>query len=202
MFARLIVCLILAFASFGAQAQHRWTLTNISNQTLKFDTFDPARGSWMQQTIYPHQPATYTMGGEAGKFRISTQGRGFVEYQVKTGGAYTLGWDAAKGVWDLKLASGGQGVKPGATAGTGITGLWRSSTGSSIQLRAEGNQVFVTVIDKAGKRHQASGRWLRPGQVFDYSLAEFPGVATGTVVSPTQISVSYNGTVSIWQKGP
>ena len=81
-----------------------------------------------------------------------------------------------------------------------IAGLWRSSTGSSVQLSAQGQQVFVTLINAAGKRFQGSGRWLQAGQKFDYSLPGYPGVATGTVHDARRISIVYGNTPSIWTR--
>lgn len=79
-------------------------------------------------------------------------------------------------------------------------GLWRSTTGSSVQISSQGQQVFVTLIDAAGKRFQGSGRWLHAGQRFDYSLPGYPGVATGTVHSAKRISVAYGETPSTWTR--
>ena len=76
----------------------------------------------------------------------------------------------------------------------------RSSTGSSVQLSAQGQQVFVTLINAAGKRFQGSGRWLQAGQKFDYSLPGYPGVATGTVHDARRISIVYGNTPSIWTR--
>lgn len=106
MFVRMLVCLAFLWAPLSALAQASWGLTNISNQTLKFDTFDPARGSWKTQTIYPNQPVNYAMSGSEAKFRIATQSRGFVEYRVLAGRRYTVGWENSKGIWDLKFAQG------------------------------------------------------------------------------------------------
>lgn len=106
MFVRVLVCLAFLWSPLSVLAQASWGLTNISNQTLKFDTFDPARGSWKMHTIYPNQPVNYTMSGSEAKFRIATQNRGFVEYRVLAGQRYTLGWDNGEGVWDLKFAQG------------------------------------------------------------------------------------------------
>lgn len=105
-----IFCLLLAllpFLPFSASAQQpSWQLKNISNATLNFETFDPARGSWKQQQIYPNQVVNYSMsyGTSEGKFHIDTKDRGYVEYRVLAGRSYTLGWDSNKGVWDLKFA--------------------------------------------------------------------------------------------------
>ncbi len=81
-----------------------------------------------------------------------------------------------------------------------IAGLWRSSTGSSVQLSSQGRQVFVTLINAAGKRFQGSGRWLQAGQTFDYSLPGYPGVTTGTVQNTKRITVAYGETPSIWTR--
>ncbi len=102
-----IIFFALCLASFTATAQNSWSLTNISNQKLTFETFDPARGTWREQIIYPNQRTNYNLsyGNTAGKFHIATQNRGFVEYKVRAGSDYTLGWDNNKGVWDLKFAA-------------------------------------------------------------------------------------------------
>ena len=78
------------------------------NAKCKSCIYDPGtRGSWRDQTIYPNQPASYTMAGNAGKFRISTQGRGFVEYAVRAGWRYNIVWDNNKGTWDLRTLQRG-----------------------------------------------------------------------------------------------
>jgi hypothetical protein len=51
----------LTLISFNASAQSSWSLTNLSNQRLEFETFDPARGSWTKQAIYPNQRTSYTL---------------------------------------------------------------------------------------------------------------------------------------------
>lgn len=117
MFARffvlqsLFLSLFLSLFSFSAHAQTGmgWTVRNISNQTLDFETFSSDRGNWKKQQIFPNQSVKYSMTSPTGKFRISTENRGFVEYQVKDGGSYTVGWDKAKGVWDMKMAAGAAG---------------------------------------------------------------------------------------------
>ena len=117
-----IFCLLLALMPLlplSASAQQAsWQLKNISNATLQFETFDPARGTWKQQTIYPNQTVNYTMsyGVTEGKFHINTKDRGFVEYRVLAGRSYTLGWDRNKGVWDLKFAQGSSAKMPGNAA--------------------------------------------------------------------------------------
>jgi len=87
-----------------------------------------------------------------------------------------------------------------APQGVDIAGLWRSTSGSSVQISAQGQQVFVTLINAAGKRFQGSGRWLQAGQTFDYSLPGYPGVATGTVHSAKRITVAYGATPSTWTR--
>lgn len=82
-----------------------------------------------------------------------------------------------------------------------ITGIWASSSGSSVQLSSKGNQIFVTIIGANGQRSQGSGRWLSQHQ-FDYSIPGFPGVAQCQVDAKTGrwIQVNYNGTLTNWQK--
>ena len=116
MFARILMSCLLLIAPLCAFASGSWNVTNTSNQTLKFETFEPVRGTWKGQTIYPNQPMDFTMTGNDGKFRIATQNRGFVEYKVVAGGRYTLGWDQAKGVWDLKFAKGPGPANPAPTS--------------------------------------------------------------------------------------
>ena len=79
-------------------------------------------------------------------------------------------------------------------------GLWKSSTGTSIQFHAQGNQVTVTSITSSGQRFKGSGRWIQPGIKFDYSFSGYPGIAVGTIVNRNQISVNYRGKVSIWSR--
>lgn len=113
MFARFFVflSLFLGLTSFGVHAQTSmgWTVRNISNQTLDFETFSLERGTWKAQQIFPNQSVKYSMTSPTGKFRISTENRGFVEYQVRDGGSYSLGWDKAKGVWDMKTVASATG---------------------------------------------------------------------------------------------
>ena len=79
--------------------------------------------------------------------------------------------------------------------------VWSSSTGSSIQLSSQGNQVFVAIIGKDGKRYQGSGRWIQYPKTFDYSVPGIVGVANCTVLNDGRIQVVYkNGTPSYWTK--
>jgi hypothetical protein len=82
-------------------------------------------------------------------------------------------------------------------AGINISGLWSSSSGSSVQLSTKGNQVFITLIDKQGKRNQGSGRWLEAGRRFDYS---FPNTAVAycTIINQNQIDVVNGQTANSW----
>ena len=93
----------------AAQAAPAYELRNASNQTLNFETLDPARGTWKAQTAYPNESKSFTFspGHQAGKIRISTAGRGHVEYDVRAGWKYNLIWDQAKGVWDFRTSQRG-----------------------------------------------------------------------------------------------
>ena len=54
--------------------------------------------------MFPNEAKTFTFnsGSTAGKLRITTQGRGFVEYAVRAGWKYNIVWENNKGTWDLR----------------------------------------------------------------------------------------------------
>jgi hypothetical protein len=83
-----------------------------------------------------------------------------------------------------------------------LDGLWSSTSGSSVQISTKGNQIFVNFVSAKGQRFQGSGRWLKYGYQFDYSIPGYNGVAICTVNSQNAnyIHVNYNGTKSTWQK--
>ena len=91
----------------GYQPQQQlasWSLHNRSNERIQFQTFDPARGTWKNQVSFPHQTTPYTMspGVMAGKIRIATTNRGYVEYDVEAGGSYSVVWNRQSGMWDVR----------------------------------------------------------------------------------------------------
>jgi len=142
---RLIFCFIFALAPLLSWAQgSTWGLTNTSDNTLYFETHHPASQTWQKQTIAPRQRLNYTFssGYVEGKFRISTPNRGYVEYRVRGGGQYTVGWDRNKGVWDLKLASAGPAPNmamqnPGNAAPGGPAPAYRIRNGTNQTLNFE-----------------------------------------------------------------
>lgn len=81
-----------------------------------------------------------------------------------------------------------------------INGLWASSSGSSVQLSTQGQQVFVTIIGSNGSRVQGSGRWTQYPYRFDYSLPGYPGVANCALMNNGQIQVNYQGQVTTWSR--
>lgn len=94
-------------AGYGAPPQRQlasWTLHNRSNQRIEFQTLDPARGTWKSQVSYPNQSTPYTMspGVTSGKIRIATAERGYVEYDVQAGGAYSIVWNRQGQMWDVR----------------------------------------------------------------------------------------------------
>lgn len=78
--------------------------------------------------------------------------------------------------------------------------LWSSSSGSSVQLSSQGQQVFVTIVSAQGQRFQGSGRWLQYPNKFDYSLPGYAGTAVCTFVNKNQIHVNYNGKITYWNR--
>jgi hypothetical protein len=88
----------------GQPRQASWILHNRSNERIEFETLDPARGTWRSQVSYPHQSTPYTMspGAGSGKIRIATTDRGYVEYDVHAGGAYSILWNRHTAMWELR----------------------------------------------------------------------------------------------------
>ena len=99
LFAVLVIAsLKLAYAELPAYSIYNDTAT-----TLYFDTMDPARGSWRNQSVNPHQNKKFTInsGLTSAKIRIGTPARGYNEYTLGTGGVYRLTWSDAKQMWDV-----------------------------------------------------------------------------------------------------
>lgn len=88
---------------------------------------------------------------------------------------------------------------PQQQSNSGITGNWKSSSGSLVQVSVNGNQIQVTLVDQQGRRHQGIGRWIQYGSKFDYSIAGFNGAAQCTVVSANRIDV-YFGKWTTWTR--
>lgn len=80
-----------------------------------------------------------------------------------------------------------------------ISGTWRSSSGSIVQVTSRGRQVSIRLITRQGRRYQGAGRWL-DGRRFDYSVVGFKGVAYGTVINIRRIEVNYRGKISVWTR--
>lgn len=86
------------------------------------------------------------------------------------------------------------------SANMGISGNWRSTSGSMVQLSSQGNQISVTIISPNGARSDGIGRWIQYGSKFDYSIAGFNGVANCTVASPNRIDVLFGGKWTTWTR--
>ena len=87
-----------------------YELHNNTRQTLTFDTYDLGfKGNWRTHTIRPGESRrmAWHSGSDVGKLRIATQGRGFVEYNVRAGWGYDMVWDQRKGMWDLRTLQRG-----------------------------------------------------------------------------------------------
>ncbi|HEY8359566.1 MAG TPA: hypothetical protein VIL30_19115 [Ramlibacter sp.] len=179
MFARFLVCLAFLLAPVAALAQS-WTLTNTSNEKLTFEIFEPARGSWGPQTIFPHQPIAYRMATPTGKFRIATQGRGYVEYTVAAGRQYTLGWDKNKGMWDFKTVTADANATGGNRApnqsqygGAQVAGAW--------EMLNRSNETITFDVAEGGNWRQLT---VYPNENKSFALA--PGVTQAKVRVSTQ----------------
>ena len=99
---------VMLFASSTGWAQY-YEIFNSSNATLKFETMDPARGTWITHSIYPHESRQYRWrSGDRGRVRIATKNHGYVEYDVYEGNQYKFLWDPNKGVWDFRTVYRGE----------------------------------------------------------------------------------------------
>ncbi|HEY3355168.1 MAG TPA: hypothetical protein VGQ83_18085 [Polyangia bacterium] len=103
--AALVIAAVLAWAPPASAQVPAYVLTNSASQTLRFQTLDYARNTWKDQQLGPNATIKFEIrsGHTVGRLRISTEGRGQVEYEVKAGRAYMLVWDAGKGVWDVRF---------------------------------------------------------------------------------------------------
>jgi hypothetical protein len=158
---RALLAVLLAFLAapaFAQQQANAWVLHNASNQTLSFDTLDPARGSWKAQQVYPNQDKTFYMspGVANGKFRIATTGRGYVEYNVVAGGRYRVVFDRNKGVWDLRSdvapVNPPPGVAPPAASAYELRNLSNQTLSFETLDPARGTWRPQTIYPNASKR--------------------------------------------------
>jgi len=158
--AALVLALVLAPFASPAHAQQAgaWVLHNASNQTLSFDTLDPARGTWKAQQVYPNQDKTFYMspGATGGKFRIATTGRGYVEYNVVAGGRYRVVFDRNKGVWDLRTdlppVNPPPGMAPPAASAYELRNLSNQTISFDTLDPARGTWRPQTIMPNASKR--------------------------------------------------
>lgn len=106
----LFLCLIL-FSSVATWAKQlpSYSIYNDTSAMLYFDTFDPGRGTWRNQSVNSRQMKTFTInsGYSSGKIRISTPTRGYNEYSVGSGGVYRLTWNDQKQMWDVTTDQSG-----------------------------------------------------------------------------------------------
>jgi len=88
-----------------------WSLENRSNETLKFQTREPADNTWRDQSAFPNENKSFyfSPGVSQGRIRIATQNRGYVEYDIRAGWRYSIIWDKSKAVWDFRTVHKGTG---------------------------------------------------------------------------------------------
>jgi len=78
-------------------------LRNLSTQTLRFDSFDPARRTWQPQSLAPNASLrlVWAGAGGAGKIRIPAEGRGYVEFEIRGGMRYDFSWNPTTHLWEM-----------------------------------------------------------------------------------------------------
>lgn len=192
------VLFLISHAAFAGDASGIWTST--SGATVKL-------WSNMQQvmvTITTTQGQSYKYNGWWTRFSDN------FAYQTNAGTHYAsfansnqINVKDPSGKWFTWTRGGYSNSSPvqqQPSNNSSIAGNWQSSSGSMIQVSANGNQIVVNIVGKDGKRFQGIGRWLQYGRSFDYSIAGFAGIAQCTVVSSAQINVLYGGTWTTWSR--
>ncbi|MBE9610473.1 Tudor-knot domain-containing protein [Chitinilyticum piscinae] len=146
----LLLSLCAAFAFAGSFA-----IYNNSDITLQFQTYDPARGTWKEQSLTPYENKSYTIteGVNRAKFRIATQNRGQVEYLVGVGGVYRLSWNQKRGLWDLSWDTPGYGdtrnpAQPAAQnsayrLGDAVLVKWKNKWYNATVIQVNGPHTFI-----------------------------------------------------------
>ena len=151
------------------------TITTPQGQIYKY------KGWWTRFGDY------FSYQSSQGVYKAAFKGRNQIQVQSETGVRYT---------WNR-----GQSVAPVPKNPTvDISGLWHSTSGTSVQISTQAKQVFITLINQQGKRFQASGRWLKEGYSFDYSIAGYSGVAYCTVINKNQIDVLFGDKRTTWYR--
>lgn len=107
----ILACLFLLPVSQAAAQTPTYKVFNDTNVVLNFQTLDPARGTWKDQSLDPHQQKTFNMmsGNPIGKIRIATPKNGYNEYKIGAGGVYRLTWSQQKQMWDIRANKHGYG---------------------------------------------------------------------------------------------
>lgn len=99
----LLACLAFCFAPAISAQLPTYSIYNDTSTMLHFETLDPGRGTWRNQSVNPRQLKTFTInsGIPTGKIRIGTPARGYNEYSIGSGGLYRLTWHEQKQMWDV-----------------------------------------------------------------------------------------------------
>ncbi len=195
-FVVLLVLLGMSAPAFAHDPAGWWTSTSGNRIQIW------ANMEIVDLTFHPPQGQPFQVRGSWSRFGDSFSYR----YQDK---AYTASFvhrdqlqlrssDGTVTLWNRGAAAATPPPQP-PTIGS-IDGLWHSSTGSSVQISSQGNQIFVTVITRDGQRHQGSGRWVSHPTRFDYSMPGFSQVAECRVMSSSEIYVNSGGQTTVWTK--
>jgi len=161
---------MLSWAPQAAAQIPTYNLFNDTTAELFFQTLDPARGTWKDQSLKAHEQKTYNMtsGDPVGKIRIATPSRGYNEYKVGAGGVYRLTWSDPKQMWDVRTVQQGHGAQtnpvqplaansnPAATAqapvrtaalpyrlGDSVLALWKQSWYAATVIQMDGSKLKI-----------------------------------------------------------
>ena len=131
---------------------------------------------------------------QVGSTRYSCAFRGSNEIVVNAPGKATV-------VWTRGWSGRRRPTAPPAQGGGDPSGLYASSSGSSVQLSSRGGQVFVTIVTSRGQRINGSGNWVSARR-FEYRVPGNPGkgVCTLDANNPNVIYVQSNSGTSTWTR--
>lgn len=158
-------------------------------QTVRVTVITPQGQSNTYEGWWTRFSDYFSYNGPSGTFNASFSGSNKIRVQGPKGESY---------VWQRGGKSSTLAPRA-ASRKVDISGMWKSTSGSSVQVSSQGKQVYVTLVDRKGKRFSGSGRWLSKSS-FDYSIPGYPNVANCQVQSNDQISVVYGNTNTTWYR--
>jgi len=162
----LLACIALCLPTAILAQLPSYSIYNDTSTMLHFETLDPGRGTWRNQSVNPRQLKSFSMtsGIPTGKIRIGTPTRGYNEYSVGSGGVYRLTWNQQKQMWDVTTDQqantqplGFQGRQNQAYSGSPSAGAKQGtrlpySLGDAVRVLWQNKWYAATVIQLGGHK--------------------------------------------------